>query len=357
MTTAPRWPMSPSELEAAARERLTIMAYDYIAGGAEDERTLKDNREAFQRHRLRPHVLTGNSEPQTTRRLLGSDLALPVLLAPVSVQQLAHPRGELAAAAAARRAGTIFCLSTLSSVSIEDVAAVAGSWWFQLYVQRDRGLTRELVYRATAAGCSALILTADLPVLGRRERDERNRFHLPGGVEYVNLRGTAIEAGGARSQLERYAAGSLASRLTWDDLEQLVVASPVPLLVKGLLRGDDAARALGCGVAAIIVSNHGGRQLDGSVAALDALPEVVEAAAGAVPVLLDGGVRRGTDVLVALCLGATATLIGRPFIWALAVDGEEGVVRLLGQLHDEIRTALSLIGAASLDQLGPQLVT
>lgn len=354
--------VSPEDLEARARALLSPMAYDYYAGGAEDEVTLGANREAFRRWRFRYRVLTGAAAPDLSVELLGTTLSLPILLAPAAVAGLAHPDGELAAARGAARAGTVFCLSTLASRSIEEVAGAApnGSRWFQLYVYRDRGVTGELVDRAVAAGYGAVVLTADLPVSGRRDRDMRNAFVLPPGVTYATLAGgvpTTDEVGHGESGLAKYIASQLDPTVGWADLDWLVKRSPVPVLVKGVVRGDDAERCVSHGAAGVVVSNHGGRQLDSSVASLDALPEVVDAVGSQIPVLLDGGVRRGTDALKAICQGAKAVLIGRPYLWALAVGGEEGVLALLEQLHDEVLVAMTLLGATHLAELNSGLLS
>jgi 4-hydroxymandelate oxidase len=286
-----------------------------------------------------------------------------VQLAPTATQKLAHPDGELAAARASARAGVAFCLSTLSTCSIEDVAAANGAdgvRWFQLYMYRDRGVTVDLIERAAASGYSAVMLTVDTPRLGRRERDFRNRFDLAPGLRYENLRGALTVTGGAepgQSALSKYFTDQLDSWLTWKDLEWLVAKSRLPVMAKGIVRGDDARRAIDAGIRVVVVSNHGGRQLDYSVASLDALPEVADAVAGEVPVLLDGGVRRGTDVLKALCLGARSVMIGRPYLWALAVDGEAGVSKVLDLLRHEIAVSMSLLGVKSLAELNPDLLS
>lgn len=354
--------VSPEDLESRARALLSSTAYDYYAGGAEDEVTLRANREAFQRWRFRYRVLTGGPAADPSVELFGTALSLPILLAPAAVAGLAHPDGELAAARAASIAGTVFCLSTLASRTIEEVARAApeGPRWFQLYVYRDRGVTGELVDRAVASGYGAVVLTADLPVAGRRDRDLRNAFVLPRGVTYANLSGrarTTDVAAPGESGLAKYVAGLLDPAVGWEDLGWLVKRSPVPVLVKGVVRGDDAERCVSHGAAGVIVSNHGGRQLDSAIATLDALPEVVDAVGAQVPVLLDGGVRRGTDALKAICQGATAVLIGRPYLWALAVGGEEGVRALIEQLRDEVFVAMTLLGARHLADLSSDLLS
>lgn len=354
-------PLSARELEAAAKAILPQPVYDYFAGGTEDEATVTANEEAFRRWRFRYRVLAGSHPPETRCSILGHEYPIPVLLAPTATQRLAHPDGEVAVARAAADVGVIYCLSTLASSSIEEIAiASRGQRWVQLYVLKDRGITEDLVARASSCGYGAVVITVDSPVPALRWRDIRNGFALPQDVEYRNLAGSLAKAGSAPvggSVLARAFGELMDPTLTWKDLEWLVRICPVPVLVKGVVRSDDAVQAVACGAAGIIVSNHGGRQLDYSVATLDALPAVAEAVGAAVPVLMDGGVRRGTDVIKALCLGATAVLIGRPFLWALAVGGEQGVAKLLRRISDEITTSMSLLGAASLSGLTQDLLT
>jgi 4-hydroxymandelate oxidase len=348
------------DLQARARAVLPQVAYDYFAGGAEDEATISGNRAAYQRYRFRFHVLTATAAPDLSGEVLGQRFSMPLHLAPVAMQRLAHPEGELAAARAAADAGVIYCLSTLSSVSIEDVAAVStGPRWFQLYVYEDRGLTGELIDRAGASGYSAVLMTVDTPVLGRRERDLRNGFSLPPGVGYQNFTGpvsqtTRVETGA--SGLARFFQALVHPTLSVKDLEWVIKRSLVPVIVKGVVRGDDAKRLVDAGAAGVIVSNHGGRQLDYSIASLDALPEVVQAVQDRVPVLVDGGVRRGTDVLKAFALGAKGVLIGRPLLWALAIGGEDGVRSLLEQFRAELTTSMTLLGASRPAELTPDLL-
>jgi 4-hydroxymandelate oxidase len=324
--------------EALARERLTPAAYAYYAGGAWDEQTLRENEAAFTRRTLLPRVLVdvGTIDPGTT--MLGTPVALPVALGPAALQCLAHPEGELVPARAASRAKLIYCLSTLSNRSIETVAAAGrGTRWFQLYVLRDRGRTEELVARAVAAGYKALILTVDLPQAGYREREYREPLRNAGELGNVG----AMEGPDFLSGL----GGEIDPTLDWDDLAWVRSLSDLPLVIKGVLDPADAVRAVEHGAAAIVVSNHGGRQLDRAPASLDALEAVVEAVGGRAEVYLDGGVRRGIDVVTALALGARAVLIARPYLFALAGGGESGVARCLEILDHEIRLAMSLLGA------------
>ena len=339
--------MRVEEFEEAARQRLPQMVFDYYAGGAGDEWTLAENRRAFDRWVLRPRILNDVSEVDLSTEVLGREVSFPVLLAPTALQRMAHREGELASARAAAAAGTLMVLSTISTFSLEEVAATGVARWFQLYVHRDRGLTEDLVRRAEAAGYGAIVLTVDAPFLGRRYRDERNRFSLPPGIALANLATVSVPRTARGSDLSAYFGSELDPTLSWRDVEWLRSLSPLPLALKGILTAEDAAQAVDAGVEAIVVSNHGGRQLDGVPATIDVLPEVVEAVAGKAEVLIDGGVRRGADVLKAVALGAKAVLIGRPCLWGLAVDGEAGVGRVLELLRQELTLAMALAGCPS----------
>jgi 4-hydroxymandelate oxidase len=334
-------PVNVDDFEEVARARLDPGAYDYYAGGAGDEHTLRANAAAFAQWELRPRVLVNVSEVSPRTTVLGTEVELPLLIAPTAFHRLAHPEGELATARAAAAAGTVMCLSTLSSVSPAELAAAAPGalQWFQLYCSRDRGFTENLVAGVTEAGFRALVVTVDVPVAGRRERDLRTAFALPDDLPTPNLPSTL-----ARQDFHAALSSIVDSTLTWRDLEWLRSISPLPLLVKGVLTAEDALLATEHGAAGIIVSNHGGRQLDGVPASLDVLPEVVEAVGERVEVLVDGGVRRGTDVLKALALGARAAFAGRAILWGLAVAGEDGVARVLALFRDEIASGLMLLG-------------
>ena len=353
-------PNTLAAYEQAAREVLSEMAWGYYASGARDQTTLRDNREAFTRVKLTWRVLRGVTERSTATTVLGQSIALPVLIAPTAFHGLAHPDGEVATVRGAGLAQTAMCLSTLSNQPVEDVARAATSpLWFQLYVYRDRELTRDLVARAKAAGCTALVLTVDGPVMGTREADVQNRFHLPKGLTLGNVRGTGREElnpAEDSSGLTAYVASQIDPGLTWTDVDWLASITDLPLVLKGILRADDTRTAIDHGAAGIVVSNHGGRQLDGVVATLDALPTVVEAARGACEVYVDGGARRGTDVLKALALGARAVLIGRPALWGLAVDGSAGVAHVLQLLQRELDEAMALAGCPTVADIGPDLV-
>jgi 4-hydroxymandelate oxidase len=300
-------------------------------------------------------VLVDVSSVHLEAAILGRAVSMPVMLAPVAFQRLAHPDGEMATARAAATSNTIAVLSTSSTTSIEDVATTGAALWFQLYVQRDRGVTEELIRRAEAAGYGALVLTVDAPMLGRRERDERNRFSLPPGIGLANFGGRALPPAEG-SGVAAYSLAQTDDSLTWDDLEWLRSRSSLPLVLKGILRADDATRAAGAGVSAIVVSNHGGRQLDGSIPSVHALPDIVDAVGERVEVYLDGGIRRGVDVLRALALGARAVLLGRPIVWGLAVAGEAGVARMLAMVRDELALAMSLAGTPSVRDIGRSLL-
>jgi isopentenyl diphosphate isomerase/L-lactate dehydrogenase-like FMN-dependent dehydrogenase len=288
-------------------------------------------------------VLVDVSEVSTRATVLGTEVEMPILVAPVAFQLLAHADGEAAMARAAASVGTAFCLSSLTSMRAAEVAEAApdGKRWMQVYLFRDRGVTHAMVEEAMESGYEALLLTVDAPYAGRRERDLRSGFQIP-----AEISAPAIEAAvGHRSLTTTEVFDLVDPSITWEDLERLCNEFDLPILVKGLITGEDAALAVEHGAAGVVVSNHGGRQLDNAPATIDALPEVVEAVDSRIPVLLDGGVRRGTDVAVALAIGAEAVLVGRPPLWGLAVDGEAGARHALEILRDELRLALALLGA------------
>ena len=356
-------PVNVFELEAIAREKLSRESYDYYASGAQDEVTLRENRAAYERLSLAYRVLVDVSRRDLTTSVLGQPVAMPILVAPTAFHALATPEGEAATARAAGASGTVMILSTLSNTPVEQVvAAASGPVWFQLYVYRDRRATEGLVRRAEAAGCRALVLTVDAPLLGRRERDVRNRFRLPPGLAVANMLPVGygeIPPAAADSSLAGYVATLLDSSLSWRDVAWLRSITSLPLLVKGIVRPDDALRAAEAGAAGIVVSNHGGRQLDTSPATIDVLPEIADALAARgldIEVLVDGGVRRGSDVLKALALGARAVLVGRAVLWGLAAGGEAGVALALRFLRDELDLAMALAGAPTLADIGRDLV-
>jgi isopentenyl diphosphate isomerase/L-lactate dehydrogenase-like FMN-dependent dehydrogenase len=353
-------PLNLQDFERAAAERLPRFALDYFASGSDDEIALRRNRAAFERITLRYRALRGVGAPDTSVTLLGRRHALPVVIAPTAFMRLADEAGELAVARAAASAGVTQGLSTLSTYSLEEVASAAsGPKWFQVYVFKDRALTASLVRRAETAGYEALVVTVDAPVLGTREADVRNRFSLPAGMFPANLApeaDRAVRASGDGSGLQQYFTANIDPTLTWADIDWLRSLTPLPVLVKGIVRGDDAAEAVAHGVAGIIVSNHGGRQLDSAPAGIDAVSEVASAVGGHVPVLMDGGVRRGSDVVKAIARGADAVLIGRPVLWALAAGGEAGVARMLALLRAEIEQAMALCGCRTLAEVGTDLL-
>jgi 4-hydroxymandelate oxidase len=346
------------ELEARARERLSELAYGYYAGGADDELALRGNAAAYRRWSIYYRVLVDVATRDLSTTVLGQPLALPVMIAPTAYHKLAHPDGEVATARAAASAGTTMIVSTLSTTAIEDIAATGASLWFQLYVYRDRDATAALIERVERAGAKALVLTVDAPLIGRRERDVRNGFALPPHLRMENLHGdrARVPPSANDSGLAAWVSSHLDPGLSWKDVAWLRATTRLPVLLKGVVRPDDARRAIDHGVAGIVVSNHGGRQLDAAPATLDALPGVVAAVDGRAEVLLDGGIRRGSDVVKALALGARAVLIGRPVLWGLAVDGAAGVAAVLGHLRGELDLAMALCGCPRLADLTRDLL-
>lgn len=350
-------PVNLADYEELARQRVEPGAWGYLAGGADDEITLRDNVAAYQRLRLVPRVLVDVSRVDPATTVLGQRVAFPILLAPTAFQSLVHPEGERASARAAAAAGTITVVSTMSGYRLEDVAAASpGPKWFQLYCYRERDVTRRFVERAEAAGYEAICLTVDLPRVGNRERDLRNRFSLPPNVRPRNFQEFVDVEADDSEVFFQYIQRLVDPSLTWEAVDWLRSITRLPVLLKGILAAADAKRAMDHGVAGIVVSNHGGRQLDGVPATIDALPEIAEAVDGRAEVLVDGGVRRGTDVLKALALGAKAVLIGRPYVYGLAVDGEAGARRVLELLKAEFELALALAGCPSAPDAAPELV-
>ncbi|KAG8494587.1 hypothetical protein CXB51_012035 [Gossypium anomalum] len=363
-----------TEYEAIAKEKLPKMVYDYYASGAEDQWTLKENRYAFSRILFRPRILIDVSKIDMTTTVLGFKISMPIMIAPTAMQKMAHPEGEYATARAASAAGTImlvFCLpqfaaldfiyafplQTLSSwatSSVEEVASTGpGIRFFQLYVYKDRNVVAQLVRRAERAGFKAIALTVDTPRLGRREADIKNRFTLPPFLTLKNFEGLNLGKMDKTedSGLASYVAGQIDRSLSWKDVKWLQTITSLPILVKGVLTAEDARLAIQAGAAGIIVSNHGARQLDYVPATIMALEEVVKAVQGRVPVFLDGGVRRGTDVFKALALGASGIFIGRPVVFSLAAEGEAGVRKVLQMLRDEFELTMALSGCRSLKEI------
>jgi 4-hydroxymandelate oxidase len=347
MTVGP--PLSISDYARWAEERLEPGPWAYLAGGSGDEWTLRENRAAYERWTFRPRVLCDVSAVTTATTVLASELELPVLVAPVAYQQLYDPQGECATARASAAVGAGMAVSTFSTRTHEDIAAAAPGLvqWCQLYVFRDRGATREHLAGAEAAGCGAVVLTVDTPRLASRERDVRLGFQVPSDLPLPYARATIGDA--PANPADQFAL--LDASISWHDLEWVASEGRLPVVLKGIVTAEDATLAVEHGAAAIVVSNHGGRQLDGVPATLDALPEVVEAVRGRVEVYLDGGIRRGTDVAKALALGARAVLAGRAPMYGLAAAGEDGVRHVLELLRDELALALCLLGCTSPGEL------
>ena len=341
--------LSLSEFEERARACMTPMAYEFVASGAADEHTVRWNREAFDRIRLRPRVLRDIPSVDTRATLLGRELAFPILLAPTAYHRVLHPEGEIETARGAAAAGITWIVSIGTTTALADIARVATSpLWFQLYVQSDPEFTRDVVRQAEEAGYEALCLTVDSPIIGARNRQARARFRLPAGATTPHL----YDIGRRKQAImdpRRVA-------VTWKDVESLRAFTRLPLVLKGILDPDDAELAIQSGAEAIVVSNHGGRNLDTAPAAIDALPEVVDRVHGRVPLMVDGGVRRGTDVLKAIALGAAAVLIGRPYCYGLGVAGSAGVCRVVDILRGELEAAMMLSGAASIGAINRSLL-
>ncbi|HEX5222036.1 MAG TPA: alpha-hydroxy acid oxidase [Verrucomicrobiae bacterium] len=349
------------DLEKLAKESLPAAALDYYSSGAWDEVTIRENRAAFERIKVHYRVLVDVSWRDLATTLFGQPIAMPILIAPTAFHKLAHPDGELGTVRAAGKAGTIMVLSSLSTTLVEEVMkAASGPVWFQLYINKDRSFTRDLVARVEAAGCQALMVTVDTPEWGRRERDVRNKFHLPSGLAAVNLlpsnsRGEVIGQSGAG--MGQAFTWMLDASVTWKDVDWLRSLTKLPVILKGICRAEDARRAVENGVGGIVVSNHGGRQMDTAPATIEVLPRCAEAVEGRLPVLLDGGVRRGLDVLKAIALGATAVQVGRPVLWGLAAGGQQGVEAALGLLRQELDLAMALAGCPNLKAVTRDLIT
>lgn len=352
-------PLNLDEFESAARASLPTMTYDFIAGGAEDERSVAANRAAFAGRALRNRVLVNVATRDTRASLLGLDLPHPILLAPTALHKVAHPEGERATARGAAAAGALYTVSTATSTRLEDIAQArpAGPRWFQLYHLGAREASEQLIAHAIATGHRAIALTVDVPLLGRRERDLRNTFALPDGVAMAHAYEPAWAPPGA-DRSRGWASPIASANLTWDDLGWIrEAAGGVPILLKGIVRGDDARRALDRGVDGIWVSNHGGRQLDAVSPTIEALPAIADAVGDRLEVFVDGGIRRGTDIALALALGARAVLVGRAPLWGLATAGESGARTVLELLRDELATALHLMGCADVTGVGWQHVS
>jgi 4-hydroxymandelate oxidase len=341
------------QFEPLARKRLSQMAYDYVRSGGGDEITMRDNRLAFDRLKLAPNVMVDVSRLDTRVTLFGSELEHPILLAPIAYQRLYHKEGELATARGASAAGAAYVVSSFTTTAVEEIVRnTQQPIWFQLYVQRDRSFTKDMVQRAVAAGCKTVCVTADTPVLGCRYG--QLAFKLPSNMECVHLRGLTQQVPPPGHNMQRgsiYDPAVTDPSFNWSDLDWLRSVAGVPVLVKGVLSAEDGKRAVEHGADGVIVSNHGGRNLDLVPATIEALPRVVEAVAGRVPVLLDSGIRRGTDVLMALALGAKAVLLGRPYIYGLALGGAQGVERAVAILRSEFERAMALAGRRTVGEI------
>jgi len=348
-------------LEPAARDRLEPSLYDYIAGGSGDEWTLRESRAAWNRWQIVPRMLRGVGTRAMATTVLGTPVSMPILVPPMGFHGLCHLDAEEATARATAAENTIFCASTVSNRSLETIAnASVGPKWFQLYVYRDKEITRSLVERAVAAGYQALCLTVDTPVAGQRERDRRNQLRMPAHLALANFPSAHTEmhhsGGGKGSSLGAYINSQWDAALTWNDVDWLRSISPLPVVVKGILAPEDAKLSIEHGAAAVMVSNHGARQLDTAPASVTMLEPIVDAVEGRAEVLIDGGIRRGTDVLKALCLGARAVLIGRPVLWGLTLDGEEGVRSVLQHIRGELDLAMALAGVPNVEDVTPSML-
>jgi 4-hydroxymandelate oxidase len=338
------------QFEPLARQRLSKMAYDYVRSGGGDEISMRENRQGFERLQLAPNILVDVSQLDTRINLFGSELESPVLLAPVAYHRLYHAEGELATARGASAAGSAFVISTFTTTAIEEIARhTQRPIWFQLYVQRDRAFTKDMVQRAVAAGCKTVCITVDTPVLGCRY--SQLSFGLPKNLELAHLRGLNLGATTPQHKSGRIFDPIFDPSFNWRDLDWLRSVAGVPVILKGVLNPEDGKRAVENGADGVIVSNHGGRNLDTVPATIDVLPRMVEAVAGRIPVMLDSGIRRGTDVLAALALGAKAVLIGRPYIYGLAAGGAQGVERVITILRDELERAMALTGRRSIAEI------
>ncbi|XP_058179155.1 peroxisomal (S)-2-hydroxyacid oxidase GLO4-like [Rhododendron vialii] len=344
-------PVNVNEFQELARRALPKMYFDFYNGGAEDQYTLKENMEAFHRITFRPRILVDVSRIDMSTTILGYPTSAPIMIAPTSFHKLAHPKGEVATARAAAACNTIMGLSFSSTCTVEEVASSCNAVrFFQIYVYKRRDLTATLVQRAERYGFKAMILTVDTPRLGRREADIKNRMISPQLKNFEGLLSTEV-ASDKGSNLEAFAAETLDPSLCWKDIEWLRSITSLPILIKGVLTAEDAIKAMEIGVAGIVVSNHGARQLDYSPATITVLEQVVRAVGGKIPVLIDGGVRRGTDIFKALALGAQAVLIGRPILYGLAAKGEYGVLRVIEMLKAELELTMALSGCPTLKDI------
>ena len=350
--------LTVKDYQRAAKQKLSKAAYDYYRSGAESERALSRNEEAFRRLVVWYRVLVDVENRDLSTNVLGFPVTSPILIAPTAYHKLACPEGELATARAAQNSGTIYVASTLSTTSLEHIAeASQAPKWFQLYVHKDRVFTQSLVARAEESGYDALVVTVDTPLLGRRLRDERNGFSLPPGLEMANLSSALVEQNEDASALSHYVANRHDAAFTWADLPWLRSLSHLPIILKGIVRVDDAVRAADAGIAGIIVSNHGGRQLDSAPSTIEALPAIADAVGSRLEVFVDGGIRSGDDVFKALALGARAVLLGRPILWGLAAEGQAGVENVLKLLTEDLSRVMALAGCKRIADIERGMVT
>jgi 4-hydroxymandelate oxidase len=353
-------PINLADFEALAHAAMDPGPWCYFESGAEDELSIAENRAAFQRIKLRPRVLRDTTERNLSTTVLGQQISLPIILAPTSHQSMAHPQAEFATAAAAKAAGTLATLGTGNHFSVEEVsAATQAPFWFQMYCYENRDVTKRIIQRAEAAGAKALVLTVDATFLPRRERNQRLNFQLPSHVELRNMVGIGLQDDLLKPEnggMQAFIASLRPMLLTWDEIDWMRSITDTPILLKGILTAEDAELAVAHGVDGVIVSNHGGRQIDGTIAPIEALPEIVDRVGHQIEVLVDGGIRRGTDVLKALALGARAVLIGRPYLWGLAVGGEAGVRQVIELLRAELRSAMEQCGQTDVNTIERSIV-
>lgn len=337
------------DFEKMAAGKMSTMAYEFVASGAADEFTVKWNRESLDKLKIQPSVLNDVAKIDTRISLLGLDLPYPMLIAPTAFHKLMHPEGEIATARGAGAASAVYCVSSFTTTPIEEIAKVAtGPLWFQLYVVDDRAFVKDLVQKVEAQGCRALCITVDTPVSGARDRQQKAHFKLPDGMNPPYMIDTAFAAKGQALKFKK--------TLTWKDIEWLQSLTKLPVLVKGILNPDDAEKAVKAGLSGIIVSNHSGRNLDTVPATIEVLPSIAKRVNKRIPVLMDGGIRRGTDVLKALALGASAVLVGKPICFGLACGGSDGVTKVMNILKREFEFAMALSGRASINEIDQSLI-
>lgn len=354
-THLPMSPINANEFEIVAQHKLEKSIYDYIASGACDEYTLKRNTESFKNIQIIPRLFGSTNTVKTESKLLQHQLSMPIFVSPMAYHCLVHSAGETATINAINESGVGMTVSTLSSVSLEDIATISsGPLWFQLYIYKDRTITQKLIRRAELAGYSALIVTVDTPIMGRRERDIRNQFKLPNRVSAKNITNERLDLLLSKEQrlsVKNYTDNLFDRTLTWKDIEWIQRQTSLPVILKGIMHEDDAAKALELNIAAIIVSNHGGRQLDSMPATIEVLPDIAKRINNKIPILIDGGFRRGTDIFKAIALGADCVMIGRPVLWALACDGVTGVKSLFDIYRTELIETMILCGCSSINDI------